>query len=106
MAQVEHINGNALYSTDERFVSALRREFVRRPDSGDTWAFDVLIGHWLLRAHPSRIGVSPHVLSISTFQRNRTCCELVWGRTTPGAPPHRVHLPLGALLTPCTMCEP
>jgi len=72
--EIEHINGNALYSLDRGFTSALRKEMAKKFDS---WAFDVLIGHWLFRAHPHRIRESPHVLSISTFQRNRTCCEMV-----------------------------
>ena len=38
-----------------------------------------MLGYWLSRSHPRRIGSSPHVLSISTFQRNRSCCELVQG---------------------------
>lgn len=66
--------GNALYSLESGFVSAVRRELGKRLDS---WAFDVLLGHWLRRAHRGRIARSAHVLSISTFQRNRTCCELV-----------------------------
>ncbi|KAL1510560.1 hypothetical protein AB1Y20_006861 [Prymnesium parvum] len=69
-----HINGNALYSLDKTFVALLRKELPKRFYS---WAFDVLLGHWLKRAFPSRIAASPHILSISTFQRNRTCCELV-----------------------------
>ena len=72
--EVEHINGNALYSMEKGFVENLRRELSKRMD---TWAFDVLIGHWLFRRRPERIRSSPHVLSISTFQRNRSCCELV-----------------------------
>jgi hypothetical protein len=72
--EVEHINGNALYANDRAFVHELRRELAKRMDS---WAFDVLIGRWLLRRHPHRIRESAHVLSISTFQRNRSCCELV-----------------------------
>ena len=72
--EVEHINGNALYAHDKTFVRELRREMAKRFDS---WAFDVLIGRWLLRKHPQRIRESKHVLSISTFQRNRSCCELV-----------------------------
>jgi hypothetical protein len=72
--EVEHINGNALYAIDHGFERELRRELNKRMD---TWAFDVLIGHWLFRKHPARIRESPHILSISTFQRNRTCCEMV-----------------------------
>ena len=72
--EIEHVNGNALYSVDRAFVHELRRELSKRLDS---WAFDVLIGHWLFRKHPRRIAKSAHVLSISTFQRNRSCCELV-----------------------------
>ena len=72
--ETEHVNGNALYATERTFVRELRREVSRRLDS---WAFDVLIGHWLLVHRPVRIRVSPHILSISTFQRNRTCCEMV-----------------------------
>ena len=72
--EVEHVNGNALYSLERNFVNNLRRELAKRFYS---WAFDVLLGHWLFRAQPNRIAQSHHVLSISTFQRNRSCCELV-----------------------------
>lgn len=72
--EVEHINGNAMYALERTFQRELRRELTKRLDS---WAFDVLIGHWLMKKHPARIRESRHILSISTFQRNRSCCELV-----------------------------
>ena len=75
-SEIEHVNGNALYSLDKGFTSLLKKEMAKKFDS---WAFDVLIGHWLYRQHPHRIRESSHVLSISTFQRNRTCCEMVRG---------------------------
>ena len=50
--ETEHINGNALYSLDRGFISLLRKEIAKRFYS---WAFDVLIGHWLFRSHPGRI---------------------------------------------------
>ena len=38
-----------------------------------------MLGYWLSRSHPRRLASSQHVLSISTFQRNRSCCEFVQG---------------------------
>jgi hypothetical protein len=82
----EHINGNAMYSLDAGFFALLKNEMAKRFDS---WAFDVLIGHWLLRSHPGRIRDSPHIMSISTFQRNRelSCSVLRTRRKMPSALP-------------------
>ena len=67
----------------------MRKELPRRFFS---WAFDVLLGHWLKRAFPARIAASHHILSISTFQRNRTCCELVQRLVAaPDHPPDGRH---------------
>ena len=80
--EVEHINGNAMYANERSFEKELTKELSKRFDS---WAFDVLIGRWLLRRHPQRIRESAHILSISTFQRNRSCCELVQNLISRGA---------------------
>ena len=39
----------------------------------------VLLGHWLRRTHPTPGGSSAARAVVSTFQRNRTCCNLVHG---------------------------
>lgn len=69
-----HVNGNALYALSPQFVRELQGEMGKRIDS---WAFDVMIGYWLQRARPGKIQSSAHILSLSTFQRNRSCCEYV-----------------------------
>lgn len=71
----EHINGNALYTlVPSTFYEHLQSELYARMH---TWAFDVLIGYWLRSAHPDRLVPSEHIVSISSFQRSRLCCELV-----------------------------
>ena len=47
------------------------------PAQIDRWAFDVLLGRWLFAQHKSKVVPSEHVLSLSSFQRSRTCCEIV-----------------------------
>jgi hypothetical protein len=71
----EHINGNALYTlSPSTFYEHLQAEMRARMH---TWAFDVMIGYWLRSAHPGKLAPSEHVVSISSFQRSHSCCELV-----------------------------
>lgn len=71
----EHINGNALYTlSPSTFHEHLQAELRARMH---TWAFDVMIGYWLRSAHPGKLAPSEHVISISSFQRSSSCCELV-----------------------------
>jgi hypothetical protein len=71
----EHINGNALYTlSPSTFHEHLQAELRARMH---TWAFDVMIGYWLRSVHPGKLAPSEHVISISSFQRSHSCCELV-----------------------------